>query len=275
MVIKSTSDIGLHILRGLAGPLGKLGDDYSVPLLAKQADGLPWLLGTGWFFRCEQEWFLVTAGHVLMELSTPKARRAGAPNDLDLLVPGVGDVLVPLSGRMSTSQRYDVGILWLKDPTPIRERWTPVTVADLAPLNDPSKAWYHVTGWPRQLSKSLTGGIGAKQFRFTAKFDAGTEPHDPGTEILFPLHRNDFGTFDGEPDKHPSLQGISGAPVWQIFTDDNDNGRYAPRLAGVQISYLERGTIWYIRATRWGAVRLLIEHVSPGLFSSAERLVGL
>jgi hypothetical protein len=273
MIIKSSTDLGLHRLRSLAEPLYKLGDDYSVPLVAQQVDGLPWLLGTGWFFRCEQEWFLVTAGHVLMDLSTPDARKTGAPNDLNLLVPGVGDVLVPLSGTKSISPKYDVGILRLKDPTSIRGRWTPVTVADLAPQNDPAGAWYHVTGWPRQFSTSTTGGLNAEKLRFTAKFDAGNEPHDPGVEILFPLDRNDFGTFDGEHDRHPHLQGISGSPVWQILTDDNS--LYAPRLAGTQISYLDRGTIWYIRAIRWPAVRLLIEHVIPGLFISAQRLAGL
>jgi hypothetical protein len=272
MVIKSTADAGLQVLRDIAEPLRKLGDDYSVPLVAQQVDGLPRLFGTGWFFRCEQEWFLVTAEHVLRDLSPPRSPR-GAPHDSNLLVPGVGGVLVPLSGKWSASQAHDVAILRLSDPNPIRECWTPVTVFDLAPQQDPKEAWFHVTGWPLQLCTRTTGGLEAEKFRFTAKFDAGREPYNAETEIRFPLERNDFGTFDGQPTTAPALQGISGAPVWQIFKDDNSS--YQPRLAGVETSYLERGMTWYIRATRWAVVRRVIEHAVPGLIKSAERLAGL
>ncbi|HEX5745108.1 MAG TPA: hypothetical protein VFZ09_02630 [Archangium sp.] len=272
MVIKSTTDAGLQVLRDIAEPLRKLGDAYSVPLVAKQVGGNPRLFGTGWFFRCEQEWFLVTAEHVLRDLAPPRSPR-GTPHDSDLLVPGVGGVLVPLSGKWSASPKYDVAILRLTDPNPIRENWTPVTVADLAPQQDLKEAWFHVTGWPLQLCARTTGGLEADKFRFTAKFDAGTEPYNPETELLFPLERNDFGTFDGQPTSAPALQGISGAPVWQIFMDGNRH--YQPRLAGVETSYLERDMTWYIRATRWAAVRMVIEHAVPGLIKSAERLVGL
>ncbi|WPB78073.1 hypothetical protein KYC5002_02760 [Archangium violaceum] len=272
MVIKSTTDAGLQVLRDIAEPLRKLGDAYSVPLVAQQDGGLPRLFGTGWFFRCEQEWFLVTAEHVRRDLAPPRSPRS-APHDSALLVPGVGGVLVHLSGKWSSSPTYDVAILRLSDPNPIRERWTPVTVADLAPQQDPTGACFYVCGWPLQLCTRTTGALEADKFQFAAKFDAGTERYNPVTEILFPLERNNFGTFDGQPASAPALQGISGAPVWQIFKDDNS--RYEPRLAGVETSYLERGMTWYIRATRWPAVRQLIEHAVPGLFKSAERLVGL
>ncbi|MCP3169939.1 trypsin-like serine protease [Myxococcus qinghaiensis] len=267
------ADEHLELLRSVEGELKQLGDDYSVPLVARQPEGFPRPVGTGWFFRCELEWFLVTAAHVVEEFFPVGDRKKTKPSDSMLLVPGVDAAMVPLGGKWSLSDDYDVAILRLESPSVVRDRWKPVTMADLAP-DEPEDQypWYHVTGWPTEYSKRVEGGLAGDKFRFNAQAEpvpAGDE-FDRKMRIRFPLYRNDFGTIDGNEASHPQLRGISGAPVWRIFEDGN---RYRPLLAGVQVSYWDRHTVWYIDAVRWGCVRMLIEHSVPGLFKSAEKLV--
>lgn len=255
---------GLETLRLHAEDLRAIGDDYSVPLGAVQVDGAPRLIGTGSFFRCGEAWFLVSAEHVLRDLRFPGAGPE-RPNDCDLLVPGRGNATVRLSGRMTASGKYDVAILRLDDPNEVIGRWTPVTVADLAPEDDPTDSWYHITGWPSQLWAQRA------PLRFTAPFDAGEVEHKAAGEILIRLDVNDFGTFDGQPSTPPDLHGISGAPVWRVFR--GNHARLEPRFAGIETGYIRRGPNLFIKATRWGAIRRLVEHSEPGLFKTAERLV--
>jgi hypothetical protein len=270
MVIPSTNAVGLHILQAVAGRLLKL-DDYSVPLVAEQVGGLPRLLGTGSFFRCGKDWFLVTAEHVVSALYPKDARKTHAPNDCDVLVPGLGDNLVRLSGVVTASPKYDVAILRLDDPSLIRDQWCPITVADVMPDESTEGSWFHLAGWPLQFCKATTGGFVADRFRFTAKFGAGSETFDPATEILLPLDRTDHGDFAGQQKAPPALGGISGAPLWRIFA--SDTASFQPRVAGVEVAYLDGNATWYIKSTRWSAVRMLLDRAAPGLVASAEQLL--
>ncbi|TQF11415.1 hypothetical protein FJV41_34345 [Myxococcus llanfairpwllgwyngyllgogerychwyrndrobwllllantysiliogogogochensis] len=269
----SGTDGHLELLRSVEGELRRLGDDYSVPLAARQPEGLSRLVGTGWFFRCEIEWFLVTAAHVVGEFFSVGDKKKTKPPESILLVPGINDAMVPLGGKWSISDEYDVAILRLESPNIVNARWKPVTMADLAPDESESEyPWYHVAGWPAEYSVRAERELAGDKFRFTAQAEpmpVGDE-FDRKTRIRFPLYRNEFGTFDGQKAVHPQLFGISGAPVWRVFDDGN---RYRPLLAGVQVSYLDRHTVWYINVIRWGGVRSLIERSVPGLFKSAERLV--
>ncbi|NVJ25849.1 hypothetical protein HUW62_31965 [Myxococcus sp. AM011] len=200
-------------------------------------------------------------------------KKKAKPPESAVLVPGVDAEMVSLAGKWSWSNVYDVAILRLASPSVVSARWKPVTMADLVP-DEPEieYPWYHVAGWPAEYSARMEGGLAGDKFCFTAQAEpmpVGDE-YDGKTEIRFPLHRDSFGTFDGEEASHPQLKGISGAPVWRVFDAD---GRCRPLLAGVQVSYFDRRTVWYIHAVRWGCVRVLIEHAVPGLFKSAEKLV--
>jgi hypothetical protein len=105
------------------------------------------------FFVLVLEWFLVTAEHVVADLYPPGARRFGAANDCDVLVPGPGDFLVRLSGKVVASPKYDVAALWLKDPSSVRDRWAPITVVELCPEESLETSWFHVAGWPVQIMR--------------------------------------------------------------------------------------------------------------------------
>ncbi|NPC71429.1 hypothetical protein HPP05_16895 [Corallococcus exiguus] len=263
----------LKLLQRYEEQLQRLGDDYSVPIIAQQPQGLPRIVGTGWFFRCEQEWFLITAGHVMSDFFPSKWKELELPPHSFCLIPDINDKFISITGRHLSSEPYDVAIIHIVDPTEIRKRWKPVTVLDLASDRaEGAHPWYHVSGWPIEYSKRMDGGLGADKFRFNAQAEPCPDLIDPKHEIAFPLHRNEFGTINGELSRHPALQGISGAPVWRIFDAD---GVYRPRLAGVEVAYIDKHTTWFIKATKWGAVRMLIETAVPGLLRSAQKLAGL
>ncbi|MFP2895916.1 hypothetical protein [Corallococcus sp. 4LFB] len=170
----------LDLLRSIEGELRKLGDDYSVPLVARQPEGFPRPVGTGWFFRCEVEWFLVTAAHVVEEFFPVGDRRKIKPPESMLLVPGDNEAMVPLVGKWSLSDVYDVAILRLESPSVVSVRWKPVTMADLAPEEPEGQyPWYHVTGWPTEYSKRVEGGLAGDKFRFNAQ----AEPVPVGDEF--------------------------------------------------------------------------------------------
>lgn len=262
----------LELMKSIEEPLRKLGDDYSVPLIAHQLDGHPRLVGTGWGFRCELEWFLITAAHVVDDLFPGGLRDDEQLPDSRLLVPCDGGRLRPLLGRWSTTKTYDVAILRLAEPGLVSAHWTPVTILDFAPREpDGEFPCYHVAGWPVEYSKRTKFEVAGEKFRFTARAEPVSigDEFDGERRIRFPLHLEAFGTFAGQGASPPRLNGISGSPVWRVF---EDGGRYRPRLAGVQVACLLRRDVWLVDVVRWGAVRMLIEHAVPGLFSSAERL---
>lgn len=245
--------------------------DYSVPIMAEQIGGRPRPLGTGWFFRIENHWFLVTARHVLCDLFPKGADLTRDKNDCDIIVPGVGGQRVHLSGKATMVARHDVGVLHLNNPELVRDRWTPVTMLDLLRDDDSPQGWYFLTGWPQQLYRTTSIGLASKSLQLVAPFGSHGRSFDPGEEILITLDRNDHRTLDGHPLSVPALQGISGAPAWRIVPDGSTS--YEPRLAGIQTGYFEDGAVWIVHATRCGVLRFLIERQFPGMFSASERLV--
>lgn len=273
-IIASASDIGLQVLRGLSDLLGDLGDDYSVPIIKELKDGgSPVPLGTGCFFRCCDEWFLVTAAHVIADLFPRGFQKPSPVNECNILVPGTNNRLVSLSGEATAHAHaeYDVAIMRLHDPGAVSERWRPVTLAQVDRKEDPKGAWYHFAGWPIERTSRDSATISGEKYRFTQAHDASSVDHDPAIHIVLPNDRSEHVTFDGELVRTPELEGVSGSPVWRIF--EESEGVYEPRFAGVQTGYVPKGSVWHIKATRWWVVRALIDRAVPGLLDAPERLV--
>lgn len=271
MILTSNNDLGLHVLRGVANELKRLGDDFSVPICAQLKGGDPRQLGSGSFLRIATDWFLVTASHVVEDLFPPRALKSGHANDCDVLVPGQDDALVTLSGHVTGTFSHDVAVLRLGDPSPIRDRWRPITLSEVVRPADPAAGWYHFAGWPIERSQKVQGVFQAEKYRFTCSHDPTGVEHVPEHQVVLPISLTGHVTFAGEAVSVPHLEGVSGAPVWRIFP--NGSARLEPRLAAVQTGYVDQNQHWYVKATRWPVVRTLITRACPGLVESAERLV--
>lgn len=251
---------------------------HSVPIFACLRDnGRPRPLGTGFFFRCAEEWFLITACHVMDDIFPKggiKAAGRETPNESLLLVPNVDESLIDVSGWICSNREFDVAVLKLDDAAAVQKRWKPVTLADIhRPDDDPQGQCFHFGGWPIQAVKRGEKTFeSAACYSFNGPFDPGPFDCDPGAELFVSIGRGSLADpMDAglEVTRVPYLEGVSGSPMWRVF---DRAGRFIPRLAGVQTGYFERGQNWYIRGVRSGAVLLTLERAAPEVMAAAAKI---
>lgn len=273
MIITSADDANLQLLRAHSEQISALGRRHAALILMQQPEGNPRQVGTGFFFQCGAEWFLVTASHVAEDL-LPGGYKAvtasgGVPADT-LLVPGADGTPVALScRRLSAARDEDVAVFHLNDCTYVRDRWAPTTLNDLLPADEPLAGMYHFAGWPLELTKR--GGDCNVVSRYSYSTVTRAVVDGEPLRLRIDIDRNGHLNFDKEPGAVPMLKGISGCPIWRIF-GLNDR-RFAPKLVGVQTSYVDHGLVWSVRGTQWPVFVRLIRQQVPGLIEAAAGLL--
>ncbi len=269
MIIERPEEADFDTIRRNAATMNRIGDEHSTPILGAMDGGPARMVGSGFFFRCEQDWFLVSAAHVFQEFFPN--RGAGVTNDREVVVPYLHNKLMRLGGKLIQSKKSDVGVLHLSDPSLVRERWSAVSAGQLDDGGDPH-GWYYFAGYPTQWSKHEGNAVNADKYRFVGPFDPGPVSCHPKHKLVIPLDRNHHFDGNGVPGRVPHLEGISGCAVWRIIDGRDPLRRFAPRLAGIETHYETHGSVWYVCARRWIAAERLIEIFIPGRLRSAKRL---
>lgn len=286
MIITSRGDVLRNAIKRHTEALKRLHRDHTVQIFVKQRHpvGTPVPCGTGFFFRCGEEWFLVSAAHVLIELLPNQQPAVGVQMVAEVYLPQAPGTespakLIPLRGAMlrgRPEEKLDVAVLRLpREFAKLLGAWRPVTLADVD--NEARRdGWYFVAGYPGALSSRSQDGLGFQvtPHSLVMQIDHSCTEEDPITRIALLLDLWDTIGPDGESHGVPPLQGISGAPVWRVFDDDAEH--FHPRFVGVETGVAgDSGRFRSVRASRWNVAREVIRVAVPGLLDEAERIIKL
>lgn len=234
---------------------------FSIPLYVDYED-VPTQIGTGFIVHSEQEFFLVSAAHVLDDALTHGMYFYCSPNLKRHLK---GKLVHSKVTPDRTQDSIDVGVLRLSDgPFPPYEEVDKfaMDISYLKPKYVPRESkQYLIIGYPSTKSKvSRTA-----PFVSVAPYALTTNSAEPEeyrkhelpeeTHILLKLDvKNAFDAKSGRHMHFPKPQGISGAPVIVSY-DDNEGSRVFP-VVGVAIEH--RATARIIVATD---VRFVLEAI--------------
>lgn len=262
----------------------------TVPILLKQGEKYT-LHGTGTLFKVQDESFLVTAGHVLLDdndepFGRDDQRGLYCPKDLSGHKPYVrlrGEIVAP-RGTPET----DVAFLHLKNETAesLQDRrymeldallWNPPPGEEGIRIADR----FFLCGFPAAVCDVERDAHALrKPFFLLTKLYRGPKvelspPLDERVHILFNTPNTEMNVETGESwrIRLPHLGGISGCSVWNQWPRHEVPGFWTPekalKIVAIQTSVAEESQRW-IKATAWGALARALYEMLPDL--KLERL---
>jgi hypothetical protein len=231
------------------------------PLL-RELDSCVELLGSGCFFRKNDQTYVVSAAHVLKSL-------AATPDDVGVPAgPTTGttqSVWTLGKGRLGLSdeETYDVAVYRLDDPSVVARiedlGWLVLSASDVDA--GPGGGGVHVLfGWPlEQVTVEATTMLSPKGKPVLVETQRIAPPVADLTDSKMPLHSADM-FLQWPTGSKLDFYGVSGAPIWVERASGNGVEYPSPRLklAGVEHRVLDSK---YIRGTLWGIVGRAIEQM--------------
>ena len=220
--------------------------NFIVPLYVEQR-GKPILLGTGFFVELPSGLALVSAAHVLKDVSER--------NPL-YVYRGSNDV-VQVTGKrfLSDIEGIDLGFVLTEG---IDLPWETTAkfackLEYLQPVRTPrASRRYAIAGYPETKNranparKTIDAVVHAYHAHSIEDNEYINYGLDPNVNIALPLDLKKGIDPDGNNRTFPKPQGMSGAPIWELFDegDHADNPRTFP-IVGVATTYLRKSKIVY------------------------------
>jgi len=220
--------------------LTSLLSSFTFPLFADDDRGRPQQIGSSFIVRSGNEYYLVSAAHVLELLKTQtlyyyigQAQTRKLTGKL-MLSPWKGD---------RDKDPVDTGVLRLghesHPPYPDLKKFA-VDSSYLRPSDSPRDGkHYAIVGYPETMNRAdlatKTVNAVAYAYRNHSLPEVEYEKHklSPQEHIVLPLRPKKSFDPDGKHVHFPKPQGMSGSPIWLLFDDDaTDLGRVCP-IVGV------------------------------------------
>ena len=264
--------------------------DCTVPIVIAH-EGAVYHHGTGTLFRIADEFFLVTAGHVIKQASElGKTLGIGGSDDGHFIALN-GQSLVSSKGQYGKSgDPFDVALHRFSPDAVVRLTKKRFLLLDDVEFDSQSPtAVYTIFGFPgvwSSPSKSADEKVTYKALQYTTyRYDRDTSDmheYDERFHLLLDGHLDQatddqaapvkFQDHTGKSVSFPrGLGGISGCSVWRIGDLTTPLAEWRTekaRLVGVQTSVYQ--AFRAIQATRWVAVSTLIHSACPELRPAME-----
>ena len=234
----------------------------TVPILAKQFD-TPAQHGTGTLVRVADDYFLVSAAHVLIpsiELKVPLF--IAAENESLILLKQASAIYTPkFQDLIRDEDPFDLAVWKLDDETVSRlSRKRFLDQTDIRVDTDLTRGRYLVFGYPCAWSAPLEDApktIAQAPIAIHAGIYAGLtnfELYDSKYHILLGFSAGTAVNATGNSEPVPdSLEGISGCSIWKMFDEVCEPEEWNPSMAKVVAvqTGIHRGVI---RGTKWPGV---------------------
>lgn len=243
---------------------------FVVPIFT-DIDGAPVAIGTGVLIDTKIAHVLVTAAHVLDEAYNgrsfylyvgPNVKRAIEGRTLFSRLPSSGSrdddlvdtAVVILKGNPAELPPFDaIG----KQSLPLSRVFT---------QGSPRQGKrYAFLGFPA--SKSKTDRVGKNVVSASYAYLGSSVSSEVYTElgleqeffVVLPFHKRDVFSLDGVKINFPSLQGMSGSPLWELNADSD--GRRC--VVGIMIRDKSKRDHVVIAADIWFALKMVSDHSQP------------
>ncbi|HJT77631.1 MAG TPA: hypothetical protein VJ739_10565 [Gemmataceae bacterium] len=251
-----------------------LASASSVAVLIERGSQLG-IQGSGTLFRIAEESFVITAAHVIKDSNRRNLR----------LAPGLcysGEV-IPLDGEAILDERdeFDIAAVHLKGR--VAERIDPkrfLRLNNISFAEDLAKGLYAVFGYPEMMFSHDKDELKIVLFYHGGPVYAGETSvipnFDASASLLLDADIDETRGADGKPidfcyPQGPSapfpteLKGISGGSVWRIMQDPNDirENPEGARIVAIEVAICQPKRC--IRATRWKAVKHMLQSEMPRL----------
>ena len=230
----------------------------TIPLSYEQ-NGRSFVQGTGSFYRTGEDFFIVTAAHVLNGINPGLLGVPDRPFG-NVSIWNLEDIRVY---HPKNTDDFDVAIIRLLNPNFIErvaKQWQCVNESEV--VQDSEDVYkYLIAGYPSETVKDLEGVLTPAPMLqlFTEEYKDRLEAPVPEYDLLLRYKRTGKD-IKGNERSTPALQGVSGALVYAQC--NTDAGIWSPesifRPVGVQVS-MKHGE--YVRVKRWALIRNLIEVV--------------
>ena len=225
-------------VRDLSGVLAK----HVVQLFVKH-QGAPKLVGSGTLVSANDEFFLITAAHVVDPIRTGAELFFYVATGLTQVLSGNGVLTrMPVSGDRK-DDLLDIAIFKLTGP-----RMPPYREVDKFPI---SISAFKPHALPRDDKEYLLVGVPSSQAipRLTDKvlrlqlysYRNGSVPQSrypelgiqPQTHIAIGFHQRKVMTGDGRFTNAPNPSGLSGSPLWLLYSESEMLDPLAPKIVGI------------------------------------------
>lgn len=244
--------------------------NVTVPIFLEVGDS-GGLLATGTLFKIDGRSFLITARHIVNDvtdltcLAYPENPTRG-----ELFTFGSFTILKP------NEEHIDVAAVEFKSPETIARleaNWQFLSLENVAaPSWVTSDGAFFVSGYPESLTKLESGWTTGKlATAYTQRLPTPPAeaklPAFPELDLFFD-YGHDATSVTGQPMKTPEMPGVSGASVWELRPA---SGVWAPenatRVVGIQSAYLHSK---YLRAKNWWAVAKVLEQADVALAAAVR-----
>lgn len=244
----------------------------SVAILIERGPQLG-MLGSGTLFRIAEESFVITAAHVMKRGEGRNLRLA--PN-----LGGPGDI-IPFEGDAILDERdtFDVAAVHLKPH--VAEKIDPkrfLRLTNVSFVEDFAEGIFIVFGYPEMMFSHDKSNLKIILFRHGGPVYTGETSvipnYDSHVSLLLDADIDETRGVDGKPiefcySQGPSalfpteLKGISGGSVWQVMRNPHDIREDSgnARIVAVEVAICQARRC--IRATRWKAVKHMLQSAMP------------
>ena len=222
--------------------------DFSIPLYV-DSDGKPSHLGTGFFVQKKDDYFLVSAAHVLDIALSHGLFFYSSPSVIQHLT---GRLVRSRPTEVGRDEHVDIGVVKItgevQSPYPEVRKFA-MDISYLKPRYLPrSKKHFAFIGFPATKSKvkrkDRTILVKPYSYRSDSILEGDYARHgvQPETHVVLPLDLRKGFDPDGNKVHFPKPQGMSGAPVVVLYEQDDGGSRTFPVVA-VTIEYRKKDKV--------------------------------
>ena len=219
---------------------------YVCPIYVKQSvrNQTPFLIGTGTLFQDEDEFYLITADHVLSEAGDEPIWIAGDNSFVRVR----GDK-ISWEYKLGENIAYDLCVIRIhpKIADELRNFYRFSTPSDISNIDAYNKLiLYAFVGYPHTRNKpqpaSARNVVTKSHYYVVREFldirTLNTPDKNPDIHFAFAAPFKRFTNINFIRQRPPEPQGISGCGVWKIVLDANTGFSKECSLVGIGIEYL-------------------------------------
>jgi len=220
---------------------------FSIPLYLLD-NNRPWLCGTGFIVRTPNGHFLVSAAHVLDDAKEKKIFFYSASNKPR----PVRGPLLRSSDRMSRhSDPFDIAVVKLIDgdmPPFAGVNKRAIDISWLYAKQRPRTGkMYVIIGFPQSKSRVSSSTVEVKSYPYRSSSIEESEYYkfglNPDTHLALPLNLKVGFDPEGKHRNFPKPQGISGAPIFELYREDEKESLSIFPVVAIGIEYRSRDKI--------------------------------